>query len=134
MNHHRMKTKFQIHHRLTHQYNTAYDYLDEWAGLTHVTEKRRDPAVWIESKDGESGTTKVLVVLSPAQLAEAKRNYRKIKPDLTFQQAVRSAIEGVYAYSCECTHDCCGHWFGHGSAVRVKPREWMVTIHRSMNL
>ena len=128
-----MKTKLTIHRRLSHKYRTAYQHLDQWERLTEITQKAPAVEDWVESEDGYSWTSKVLVTMSLSQLAEAKRHHRS-DTGMTFSQTLRSAIESLYEAGCSCEHDCCGHWFGYGDAVRVKPREWMVTIYRSANV
>ena len=128
-----MKTKLTIHRRLTSQYSIAYQHLDRWERLTEITQKAPAVVEWVESDDGYSRTSKVLVTMSPSQLAEAKRHHRP-DAELTFSQLLTRSIESLYEAGCTCEHDCCGHWFGYGDAVRVKPREWMVNIYRSVNV
>lgn len=123
-----MKPRFQIHQRLTRAYSEGHAHLDEWRPVCWAlqTEPRRVVT------DLDSRDHRFLVVLSPEQLAQAKRTIDK--GGRTFRRAMEQAIEDTFSNGCSCEHDCCGHI---QTSVRVRcigPRVFSVTTHGVRNV
>lgn len=132
-----MKAAISIESRVTTRYVQGYAHLDDWAKVCNA--RRSAPHVVALPDDEEAsdgGSTAVLVVLSPADLATAKNNYRRVtaqnKPTFT-RWMTRAIEESMSGGGCGHDYDCCGCASYYADAHRTKPREFSVVVTRSYN-
>ena len=124
--------------RLTYEYRTAYQYLDDWETIGPAKQtKLRELDGSRDSYDGGS-TRGCLVIVPPQTLKAAERLYRYAKPQSTFNQWLSNQIATTFDRACQCEHDCCGHLQAYGVVRRIdgKPskREFSVRVETYRNV
>lgn len=137
---------------VTRKYHTGYRYLEqiEDAGWMKITQRR--PVIRSESDLAclydDSTEYELAATVDPATYAKLKRLWREHAPRLEervqegarqfrqpFRSWVRCTIGSMFDLGCQCEHDCCGHYFGHGMAYPTrKKRTFMVRYTRSRNV
>lgn len=132
-----MKSFIHLESRQTSRYVLGYAHLDSWVPVCDAL--RSVPRV-VESPDyqeaSDGGTTALLVVITPSELAKAKNRYRRLsdqkKPTFTrwMNRAIEASLSGG---GCGHEFDCCGCPSWYADSHRTKPREFSVRVHRSFN-
>lgn len=132
-----MKAAICIESRQTSRYVQGYAHLDDWAQVCNArTTATRVVAAPDEEEASDGGSTALLVVLTPAQLSEAKNNYRRMAGEnkQTFTRWMNRAIEAsLSGGGCGHEYDCCGCASYYADSHRTKPREFSVIVRRSYN-
>lgn len=133
------KHKLEVELTLRYSYHVGWRHLNDTLYLFdgRMTTPRRVEV----DEGGDSWTDGCVVTLSPAELAHAKRAYRKYRAWAngaeqipTFTRAIELAVAEQFDRGCRCEHDCCGHVFSYGVARRIGPRTLSVRIRNSINV
>lgn len=108
--------------RLTHKYVTGWSHLD-----AHEDQGWRFKVLGTAIRIEEEGYYGLDLIYL----------YTVVTSRRVTRREIYDVMSVAFERSCQCEHDCCGHYHWHVGAlklVRTKPREWVVPVYGTQNL